>query len=84
MSLLCNSTLCYNVERTNNTYWSNIDFLSPRGLSCKTFYGGHSYLRMSMEQHAIKNVNNSYLETSGGQSSNLYLNVVHFFNTRVN
>jgi hypothetical protein len=22
----------------------------------------------------------SYLETSGGQSSNLYLNVVHFFN----
>ncbi len=39
----------------------------------------------------FKNVNNylntniySYLETSGGQSSNLYLNVVHFFNTRVN
>ncbi len=39
-----------------------------------------------MEQHALKNVNNylntniySYLETSGGQSSNLYLNVVHFF-----
>jgi hypothetical protein len=38
-----------------------------------------------MEQHAFKNVNNwlntniySYLETSGGQSSNLYLNVVHF------
>ncbi len=42
-----------------------------------------------MEQHAFKNVNNclntniySYLETSGGQSSNLYLNVVHFLNTR--
>jgi hypothetical protein len=42
-----------------------------------------------MEQHALKNVNNclntniySYLETSGGQSSNPYLNVVHFFNTR--
>jgi hypothetical protein len=39
----------------------------------------------------FKNVNNalntniySYLETSGGQSSNPYLNVVHFFNTRVN
>jgi hypothetical protein len=37
------------------------------------------------------NVNNclnmkiySYLETSGGQSSNLYLNVVDFFNTSVN
>jgi hypothetical protein len=43
------------------------------------------------ELHALKNVNNclnsniySYLETSGGQSSNLYLNVVHFFNTSVN
>ncbi len=44
-----------------------------------------------MEQHTLKNVNNclntniySYLETSGGQSSNLYLNAVHFFNTSVN
>ncbi len=26
----------------------------------------------------------SYLETSRGQSSNLYLNAVHFFNTSVN
>jgi hypothetical protein len=25
-----------------------------------------------------------YLETSGGQSSNLYVHVVHFFNTSVN
>jgi hypothetical protein len=39
-----------------------------------------------MEQLALKNVNNylntniySYLGTSGGQSYNLYLNVVHFF-----
>jgi hypothetical protein len=45
----------------------------------------------TMEQHALKNVNNclntniySYLETSGGQSSNLYLNVFRFFNTSVN
>ncbi len=44
-----------------------------------------------MEQHALKIVNSclntniySYLETSDGQSSNLYLNVVHFFNTSVN
>jgi hypothetical protein len=44
-----------------------------------------------MEQRAFKNVNKyfntniySYLETSGGQSSNLYLDVAHFFNTRVN
>jgi hypothetical protein len=43
-----------------------------------------------MEQHAFKNVNNclnnniySYLETSGGQNYNLYLNFVHFFNTSV-
>jgi hypothetical protein len=41
-----------------------------------------------MEQCALENVNNclntniySYLETSGGESFNLYLNVVHFFNT---
>ncbi len=43
-----------------------------------------------MEHNALKNVSNclntniysySYLETSGGQSSNLHLNVVHFFNT---
>jgi hypothetical protein len=38
-----------------------------------------------MEQHTFKNVNNflntniyPYLETSGGKSSNLYLNDVHF------
>jgi hypothetical protein len=44
-----------------------------------------------MEQRASKNVNNylitniySYLETSGGQSSNPCLNVVNFFNTSVN
>jgi hypothetical protein len=47
-----------------------------------------------MEQkskHALKNVNGClntkitfYLETSGGQSYNLHLNVVHFFNTSVN
>jgi hypothetical protein len=44
-----------------------------------------------MEQHTLKNVNNclnaniySYLETFGGQSSNLYLNIAHFFNASVN
>ncbi len=43
-----------------------------------------------LEEHSLKNVNNylntniySYLETSGGQSCNLYLNVVHFLNTSV-
>jgi hypothetical protein len=45
----------------------------------------------TMEQRTLRNVNNclytnvySYLETSGGISYNPYLNVVHFFNTRVN
>jgi len=44
-----------------------------------------------MEQHIYKNVNNclntninSYLEISDGQSSDLCLNVVYFFNTNVN
>jgi hypothetical protein len=44
-----------------------------------------------MEQRTLKIVNNclntniySYLETSGGQSCNLYLNVVNFFNTSIN
>jgi len=39
-----------------------------------------------MEQHTLRIVINclntniySYLETSGGQSSNLYLNAVHFY-----
>jgi len=43
------------------------------------------------KQHVFKNVNYclntntySYLETSGGKSSNLYLNDVHFFNSSVN
>jgi len=44
-----------------------------------------TYLLVSMEQHTLKIVNNclntniySYIETSGGQNYNLYLNVVHF------
>ncbi len=48
--------------------------------------------RKSMEQRALKNINNtclntntySYLETSGGLSYYLYLNVVDFFNTILN
>ncbi len=48
-------------------------------------------VKSRMEQCALKNVNSclntniySCLETSGGQSSNIYLNVVHIFNTSVN
>ena len=52
---------------------------------------GHVNLPLPVEQHSLKNVNNglntniySYLETTGGQSSDLYLNVVHVFNTNFN
>ncbi len=45
----------------------------------------------AMEERALINVDNClkmniyfYLDTSGSQSSNLYLKVVHFFNTNVN
>jgi len=48
-------------------------------------------MKAPMEQHTLKDVNNylntniySYLETSGGQSPNLYLNVVYFFNASIN
>ncbi len=63
----------------------------------KTFgrqtFGQHSLIETGqpMEEQALKIVNicwntniHSYLETSGGQSSNLYLNVVHLSNTGVN
>jgi hypothetical protein len=47
-------------------------------------------LNTAMEQHTLRKRNNYlnpniyfYLETSGGQSSDLYLNVVHFLNTSV-
>ncbi len=49
------------------------------------------YKCFAMEQRTLRNVKNglntniySYLETCGGQSSNQYLNIVHFFNTSVN
>ncbi len=45
----------------------------------------------TVEQPALRSVNNClntniyfYLETSGGQNSNLYLNVVHFFKAIAN
>ncbi len=59
-------------------------------LSVNDIYLVINELSTSIEQHTLKNVNNcldtniySYLETSGGQISNLYLNVIHFFNTNV-
>jgi hypothetical protein len=59
----------------------SMKFISPR----------QQFSSLQMEQRALKNVNNclntnifSYLDTYGGQSCNLYLNVGHFFNTCVN
>jgi hypothetical protein len=49
------------------------------------------HFKTEMEQRTLKNVNNCwktnisfFLETSWGQSRNLYLNIAHFFNTSVN
>jgi hypothetical protein len=60
-------------------HWKGISKVSQcRWSQCTT----NTFL---MEQRTLKNVSNlntniySYLETSYGQSSNLYLNVVHFF-----
>jgi hypothetical protein len=44
-----------------------------------------SIMMLSMMTLITLNINiYYYLKSSGGQSSNLYLNVVHFFNTDVN
>jgi hypothetical protein len=50
-----------------------------------------AWVEKLMEQCTLKNVNNglntniySYLETSGVQSSNMYLNDVQFFSTSLN
>jgi len=49
------------------------------------------YISPTIEHCTLRNVNNylntniySYLETSGGQSSNIYLKAIDFFNTSVN
>jgi hypothetical protein len=39
---------------------------------------------LKMQKNCFKSNIYSYLETSGGQSSNLYSDVVHFLNTCVN
>ncbi len=51
----------------------------------------YTILGVAMEERTLRNVNiylntniYSYLETSGGQSSYLYLKVVYFFNASVN
>jgi hypothetical protein len=41
-------------------------------------------MRFKNVNHCLNTNIYSYVKMSGGPSSNLYLNVVHFFNTRVN
>jgi hypothetical protein len=57
----------------------------------KTFFIWNNTTTNTMKEHTLKNVSNclntniySYLETSGGQSSDLYLKDVHFFNITIN
>ncbi len=66
-------------------------YTEKRRLDVKLIERGDDTNMYKMERHTLKNVNNclstnssSLLETSGGQSSNLYLNVVHFFKANVN
>ncbi len=63
--------------------WSFL--LKVKFKKCYLYFGTLASL-WTMEQHPLNNVNNclntniySYLEISGGQNSNVYLNVVHFF-----
>jgi len=65
-------SVCLEQKKTGVGRWSRSCYVTP------------------MEQHTSKIVSNcfntniySYLETSGGQSLNQYLNVVHFCNTSV-
>ncbi len=42
------------------------------------------YTHKKLFNNCLNSNNYAYLETSGGYNSNLYLNVVHFFNTSIN
>ncbi len=77
-------------------YLSSIEITAVRGRQFNHLICILSMVRIQivycvlMEQSNFKNVNNSlntnisfWLETSVGQSSNQYLNVVHFFNSTV-
>ncbi len=67
-------------------FWNNALITFFRATLYKLIFVLHKdALFHLMEQHALKYIKNflntniySYLETYGGQSSNLYLNVVHF------
>ncbi len=76
-------------------YHSIFITLAPGANPIKKFYGTSLIFVKRLGAYngraCFKKVNNcwitniySYLKTSGGQSSDLYLNVVHLFNTSVN
>jgi hypothetical protein len=67
--------------------------LTPQSNTCRQGYRPNLsvWSHGAMKQCTLKNVTNclntniySYIETSGGKSSNLYLNVIHFFNASAN
>jgi len=74
---------CSKLKQKINIIWElSFWFLST------TIYYIKGIINAVIEQRTLKNINNylntniySHLETSGGQSSMLYLNVVHFLNT---
>ncbi len=79
----------YSVTRLGNILPFGLLFEGPGEFLCRKS-GQKDLANFSGTAH-FKNVNDclntsiySYLETSGGQSLNLYLNVVHFFNTSAN
>ncbi len=89
------NTLAYWAHSQVAKIFTKLHFLrnGPKMLECFISLGWKRLTRAkhSMEQRALKNVNNnlnmniySYLDTSGGQNSDTYLNVVHFLNTSVN
>ncbi len=64
---------------------SVFEYLFSYGRHCNLCQNIDFIIMILMEQHALTNVNDclhtniySYLDTSGGQSSYPYLNVVHF------
>ncbi len=70
--------------------WASL-FVPGNGLVSQILDLSEQSYHVTAEQRALKNVMNclntniySYLKTSGGQTSNLYLNAVHFFNSSVN
>jgi hypothetical protein len=86
------TTLCLTALRNNNQYNDYQHHNTQHNVTKQhgTQHNGFPHCKSFSLQSTngtvhIKNENiYSYLETSGGQSYNLYLNVVHFLNASVN